>query len=386
MGWVSVRHRRFSGGCRWDEPGLLVPFADYIVREGHTMKRLAICMVVVTMLLSMSIAFAQEGAQGTSWSDRISMSGYFQVRYIDTDSSTESDNFDLRRAYFTLKGDLDTRTTGIITFSRVGPGDPNIDLYNCFVDYRLGERYAIQAGQVPTWFGLEAWESSSVRLPFERAKILEGGPGFWFAGASDRGVWLRRNPQGDEPLVVLGVWNGQFRSDDMNDDKNISLDVKFNREWGQFGASWFDGTFVQTPAGGPAVEADRNAVDVYVRKFADPWGFQAEWADGEMFGADRDGWYAQAMYDLQDGKNVAFARWEEFNAEPHATAVTQSGTTAPSAEYTGFTIGVRHKVYESGYITIQYTDGDWDRTGTVDGQSGNNSEDLLGIQWQYSYR
>jgi len=350
------------------------------------MKRLAICMVVFTMLLSMGIAFAQEGLQGTCWSDRICMSGYFQVRYVDTDSKSEFDNFDLRRAFFTMKGDLDTHTTGIITFSRVGPGDPNIDLYNCFVDYRMGERYAIQAGQVPTWFGLEAWESSSVRLPFERAKILEGGPGFWFAGAADRGVWLRRNPEGGEPLVVLGVWNGQFRSDDLNDDKNVSIDVKFNREWGQFGASWFDGTYVQVPAEGAPVQTDRNAVDVYVRKFADPWGFQAEWADGEMMGADRDGYYVQGMYDLQDGKNVAFARYEEFNIDPHAVLAAQEGSFGASAEYTGFTIGLRHRVYESGYVTVQYTDGDWDRTGTVDGQSGNNSEDLLGIQWQYSYR
>jgi len=338
------------------------------------MKRLAICMVIATVLFSMGISFAQEGLQGTCWSDRICMSGYFQVRFVDTDSNTASDNFDLRRAFFTMKGDLDTRTTGIITFSRVGPDDPNIDLYNCFVDYRLGERYAIQAGQVPTWFGLEAWESSSVRLPFERAKVLEGGPGFFFAGAADRGVWLRRNPEGNEPLVVLGVWNGQFRTDDLNDDKNISVDVKFNREWGQFGASWFDGTFVQTPEGAPAVETDRSGVDVYVRKFADPWGFQAEWADGEMMGSDIDGWYAQGMYDFQDGKNVAFARWEEFNAEPQGVGVAQAGN---DGEYTGFSVGVRHKVYESGYITLQYTDGDWENA---------DSEDLLGIQWQYSYK
>ncbi|MBD3291398.1 MAG: hypothetical protein GF393_00630 [Armatimonadia bacterium] len=346
------------------------------------MKRLVICMVIATMLLSMGIVFAQEGLeQETCWYDRVCLFGYFQVRFIDTDSMDEFDNFDFRRGFFTIKGDIDDRSTGIITLARVGPDDPNIDLYNAFIDYKLSERYAIQAGQVPTWFGLEAWEGSSVRLPFERAKILEGGPGFWFAGAADRGVWLRRNPEGEEPMVVLGVWNGQFRSDDANDDKNISLDVKFNREWGQFGASWFDGEFYNA---GPDVTQDRNAVDVYVRKFADPWGFQAEWVDGEMFGADRDGWYAQGMYDFQDGKNVAFARYEQFNAEPQAVVAAQGAR--PQAEYDGFTIGVRHQVYDSGFVTLQYTDGDWDRTGTVDGQSGDESEDLLGIQWQYNFR
>lgn len=347
------------------------------------MKRLVICMVIATMLLSMGIVFAQEGLeQETCWYDRVCLFGYFQVRFVDVDAPGENDNFDFRRGYFTIKGDVDPRTTGIITFARVGPDDPNIDLYNAFIDYKLGERYGIQAGQVPTWFGLEAWEGSSVRLPFERAKILEGGPGFWFAGASDRGVWLRRTPEGGEPMVILGVWNGQFRSDDANDDKNISLDVKFNRDWGQFGASWFDGEYYNA---GSDLTQDRNAVDVYVRKFADPWGFQAEWADGEMFGADRDGWYVQGMYDLQDDKNVAFARYEKFNAEPQMMTAAQD-TIGAQAEYDGFTIGVRHRVYDSGFITVQYTDGDWERTGVVDGQSGDNSEDLLGIQWQYNFR
>jgi hypothetical protein len=340
-------------------------------------------MVIATMLLSMGVAFAQEGLeQEDCWYDRVCIFGYFQFRYVDTDDEMLNDQFDFTRMYLTLKGDVDERTTGIITISRVGPQDPNIDLYNAFVDYRLSDRYAIQAGQVPTWFGLEAWEGSSVRLPFERAKIFQAGPGFFWQGASDRGVWVRRNPEGKEPLAVLGVWNGQFRNDDANDDKNISLDLKFNRDWGQFGASWFDGTYV---GGDPAVETDRSAVAAYVRKFADPWGFQAEWADGELLGADRDGWYVQGMWDFQDDKNVAFARYEQFNAEPQAVAAAQ-GVAGAQAEYDGLTLGVRHKMYDSGFITVQYTDGDWDRTGVVDGQSGDESEDLLGIQWQYNFR
>jgi hypothetical protein len=338
-------------------------------------------MVIITMLASMSAVFAQEGLeQEDCWYDRICMFGYFQFRYVDTEGDAMNDQFDFPRMFLTLKGDVDERTTGIITLSRVGPDDPNIDVYNAFVDYQLSDRYRIQAGQVPTWFGLEAWEGSSVRLPFERAKILQAGPGFWFAGAADRGVWLRRNPEGQEPLAILGVWNGQFRSDDANDDKNVSLDIKFDRDWGQFGASWFDGSYVAD-----GIETDRNAVDLYVRKFANPWGFQAEWADGELLGADRDGWYAQGMWDFQDG-NIAFARYEEYCAEPNVIVAAQDGIAAPRAEYDAFTIGVQHKVHDSSFVTLQYTDGDWERRGEVDGVIGNRSEDLLGIQWQYNYR
>ncbi|MFP4249621.1 MAG: porin [Armatimonadota bacterium] len=343
------------------------------------MKRLVVCMVIATMLASMGAVMAQEGLEGEEcWTDRVCMSGYFQFRFVDDDLRDESTNFDLRRGFFTIQGDLDSRTTGIITFARVGEAaDPNIDLYNAFVDYRFADRYGVQAGQVPTWFGLEAWEGSSVRLPFERAKILEGGPGgwgFWYQGAADRGVWLRRTPEGNEPLAVLGIWNGQFRSDDANGDKNVSIDLKWDKPWGQFGASWFDGEFYNAATD---MTQDRSAVDLYVRKHATPWGFQAEWVDGEMFGADRDGFYLQGMYDLQgDGENVVFARYEEFNASVDA---------ANHAEFDAFAIGIRHKVYESSHITAQYSTGDWNRTGTVDDASSNEDEDLWGIQWQYSY-
>lgn len=338
------------------------------------MKRLVVCMVIATMLLSLGAVCAQEGLEGEEvcWTDRICMLGYFQVRFVDDDRVGHS-NFDLRRGFFTIKGDLDARTTGIITFARVGPDDPNIDLFNAFVDYRFGERYAIQAGQVPTWFGLEAWEGSSVRLPFERAKILEAGPGFWFAGPSDRGVWLRRTPEGDEPLAVVGIWNGQFRSSDVNSDKNVSVDLKWRQDWGQFGASWFTGEYYNAATD---LTQDRSAVSLYARKFAQPWGAQFEWVDGKMLGADRDGWYLQGMYDLEDDKNVVFARYEEFNADVDADN---------SASYDAWTIGVRHRVYESGYITLQYTNGDWSRRGTVDGKSASESENLFGVQWQYEY-
>lgn len=335
------------------------------------MKRLVVCMVIATMLLSMGALYAQEGLeQDECWYDRLCISGYYQFRFESVDGEG-SDNFDFRRMFLTIQGDFDDRTTGVITLSRVGPDDPNIDLYNAFVNYAINERYAIQVGQVPTWFGLEAWEGSSVRLPFERAKILEAGPGFFFAGAADRGIWVRRTPEGEEPLAILGVWNGQFRTDDANDDKNVSIDLKWNRDWGQFGVSWFDGEYYNAASD---LTQDRNAWDVYVRKFAQPWGFQAEYADGELLGADRDGWYVQGMYDFEDDQNTAYARYQEYTAEMGAA----------SMEYDAVTLGVQHKLDQANFLTLEYTDGDWDNVS--EGSSSSSNEDVLGIQWQYNFR
>lgn len=336
------------------------------------MTRLAVCVVLVAMLASISVAVAQEGLEEECWYDRMCVSGYFHFRYVDTDESGVNDGFDFTRMFLTIQGDLDERNHGVITLSRVGPDDPNIDLYNAFVDYKINDVYSVQVGQVPTWFGLEAWEGSSVRLPFERAKILQAGPGFYYQGASDRGVWFRRNPIEGAPLIVLGLCNGQFRSDDANDDKVFSIDLKWDRPWGQFGASYMDGTLVSNDA-----ETDRNALDAYVRVLPHPWGVQAEWADGELLGADRDGYYIQGVYELPTGNDTVFARWEEFNADMDASN---------TAEYEALTLGWAHEMFESSELTVQYTNSEWTRTGTVDGASGNSDDNMIGVQWQYAFR
>lgn len=347
------------------------------------MSRVTICMVVITMLLAMGLSLAQEGLEEQCWYDRICMSGFFRIQYLDTDAPGAHDNFDVRDLYLTFQGDIDARSRGIITFARVGPNDPDVTIYNLFVDYSMSDQYKVQIGQVPTWFGLEAWEGSSVRLPFERAKILEGtaaGFGMWWQGASDRGVWFRRMPtpgSSCEPMLIAGVSNGQFRSDDENDDKNIDAHLKWMKDWGQFGLSWMDGTYVD----GQSVETERSMWDAYVRLHPNtvvgPIGLQFEYADGELLGADRDGWYGQAVYDFGNTKDRAYLRYEEFNADVDA---------ANMAEFTGWTVGWAHQVYDSSQITLEWRQGDWDRMGTVDGQTGSNDEDWIGAQWQYSFR
>jgi len=314
------------------------------------------------MLCALGVAYAQEG---DSWADRISVFGYFHGRYMTYESPSQEDGFEFRRMFITLQSVVNDRTTGIVTLSRVGPDDPNIDLYHGFLDYKINDQWNVQVGQVGTWFGLEGWESSSVRLPLERALILEGGPGFYFKGAPERGVWFRRNPATPtEPVVVLGVCNGEFRASDVNTAKNVSIDLKWNQPWGMIGASWLDGTFTGPTPG--AVETDRSAVDAYVRLFPAPWGFQAEWADGEMLGSDRDGWYMQGMYAFEDHPGTLFARWEEF---------TSASATATS-EYEALHLGYEFKLDDNNELTVQWTDAEWD--GSADASYG-------GVQWQYSF-
>lgn len=346
------------------------------------MSRTLICVVLVAMLFAMGTAYSQEGLEQEPWYKCISISGYFQARYSTYDGRMD-DSFEFRRMYVTLRSKVNDDTTGIITLSRIGPNDPNIDLYNAFVDYSITPEYSVQVGQVPTWFGLEDWEGSSVRLPFERSEIMAGSPatahpGFYYAGASDRGVWLRRNPQNpSQPLVVVGVCNGQFRANDMNTAKNISVDVKFKRDWGMFGASWLEGTLSRM-VGAPAVEVeqDRSAVSAYVRLFPEPFGFQAEWADGELFGNDIDGYYAMGLYKTNSG--TAFLQYQDYNSAAQGVA---AAAKSADVEYDALSIGYAWDVDAANRITVQYTDGE---TTFLGGDS--QDENYAGAQWQYSFR
>ncbi len=348
------------------------------------MSRIIVGMVLVAMLVGMSCAVAQEGLDQQPWYKSTSISGYFHARYIAWEN--DQDGFDFRRMYVTVRSAVNDQTTGIITLSRVGGKGANIDLYNAFVDYKINDQYSMQVGQTPTWFGLEGWEGSMSRLPLRRARILEGTPapgaeGFWVLGAPDRGVWLRRNPaNASEPLVVVGVSNGQFREGEQNTAKNVSVDVKFKRDWGMFGASWFDGTLTPMAPLTAGPEADRSAVAAYVRIFPAPFGFQAEWADGEMMGRDRDGYYVQGMYDT--GPGTAFARWEEYTADPAGVGTSQIG--AGATNYDALHVGYAWKLDNANQITVEYVDAE--QTAGAVGARTTMDDSYGGIQWQFAFK
>jgi len=346
-------------------------------------RTVVVSMVLLAMLLSVGVSFAQN-----NWYDRISLTGYAQGRYTFRDAGVN--DFGLESIYLTVQAKPTENATVVFTVNRGGdsPSRTNIELYNAFVDYKINDQWAIQMGQVPTWFGWSGWRGSSERIEWERPRIIQGLPagsaaspdgrtGFFVLGAPDRGIWVRRNPSGSEPLFIVGVSNGQFRDDDPNQSKNVDVHLKFRRPWGSFGASYLKGTFTAVAAKHPfwaaydGIEEDRDALGLYFVLDPKPWGFQGEWAQGEMFGRDRDGYQLQAMYDT--GKGIAYANWEEFNVDP-------SATVSVSDNYEGWTIGYAWQLDATNRITFQYTNADW-TSGAV-----TTSETYGGVQWQFMYK
>ncbi len=311
-----------------------------------------------------------------SWADRVSINGYFQTRYTARDWPNAQDDFSLRRMYINMIIKANERTNAVISWTRIGP-DPiatsSTDWCNVFVDYKLSDLWTTRIGQAPDWFGLETMQGSSARMALERARVLEAGlladagaptqtPGLYFAGPWDRGIWFIRNPRGNEPQAIFGVMNGQFRGNDANTNKTVSVDLKWNRPWGQFGASWLDGEFTG------AATNDRNALLGYARW--DPpdtrWALQGEYVEGEIWSNDIDGWYAQAEYAGATPGGTAFLKCEEFDPDD-ATA----GDT-----YDAWHLGYAQWLDQNNEVTLQYTDA----------EVGTAGRDEVGLQWQFGFR
>ncbi len=335
------------------------------------MKTFVPLMIAVLAFMVLASASAQEG-EVCSISDKMTICGYSQLRFEGGDSTTE--DFSARRTFLTIAAGVNDRTGFVLSLAHFDsmPTGQNDDIivYNLFCDYKINDEWSARFGQVPTYFGLEGWESSNDRLALERAMITQGSgagnnmSGFYFNGASDRGLWLKRAGNGNTPDIYLGACNGQFRNGDSDaaGGLNYSVDLKWDQSWGICGLSWFDGEYDNG-----VISSDRSAIDAYVRANLEGFQVQGEWADGEMLGGDRDGWYIQVSQPRDDRNWTPFVKYEEFNAD---ATVLQT-----SMDYDALHGGVAIQMDDNNELTLQLTDADI-----------NSSDDFsYAASWQVSF-
>jgi len=317
------------------------------------------------------------------WYDKAMISGYFQARFHtrNWDSQpSERDEFELRRLYINLISPFDKKTTGVVTWAGVGPTfreGASGTYENIFVDYKPQQNWNIRVGQAPNCFGLDAAESSSVRMPPERALVTEGIPGvaggLYAFGPSDRGVWVSWDgrPSSNNKKTGLrataSVHNGQFQDTDKNNDKNVSVDVDYFTDWGRFGAGWLDGEYTRTVNDAPVTQP-RRAVGVNFRvdpnTLVEKMGFQGEYIDGEWLGAETDGWYVQGSYHFDNHPGTAYLRFEQFDPN---TAVANN-------DFEILHLGYIYNVTPVDKITVEYGYGE---------QGDADLDDLI-VQYQRS--
>ena len=167
------------------------------------------------------------------------------------------------------------------------------------------------------------------------------------------------------------MMNGQFRATDKDNNKTISVDLKWRPEWGEFGASWLNGRWVND-LGMPTVagSTQRNALLGYVRWDPD-WcklAVQGEYVDGNLLGNDIDGWYTQLEYDPSpDG--TADVKYEKYDPA-HGI---------PNNHYDAWHVGYAHSLDPNNELTLQYTSGENRQA------AGMTSRDEVAVQWQFGF-
>ncbi len=316
-----------------------------------------------------------------SWTDKVKIGGYFQTRYLYRDYA--KDHFFFKQMYLNLDVTPNDRTKARIQWARVGP-DPiassSTDWGDVWAQYEWCDGWSTRVGQCNNWLGLEMNQSSSQRAALERAAVLQGGAGrplgLQFGGLYDRGIWVIHTPRPEaspwEPDAVIGVENGQFRAADKDNTKNVVIRLNWDQDWGQFGTTWLDGTWTNDMGlTGVPTTSTREALMGHVRW--DPpdsqWAVQGEYVDGELFGNDIEGWYAQLEFD-PTAKGTAFVKYEQYDP-----ALGVAGN-----HWDAWNVGYAHWLDSNNEVTVQWTDGR-NRMDTA-----HPSRDELAVQWQFGFK
>ena len=197
-------------------------------------------LALAALLISLSqIVNAQVEGNMPKWYDTFSLRGYIQVRYNAFQSNPNlgceqcdkswngNSSFFIRRArlvfsgqigkqvYFYFQPDFASSAAGGLNFGQVKDAyfDIGLDTKN---------EYRIRVGQTKIPYGFENMQSSSVRIPLDRADALNSaftnerdlGAFFYWAPKEKRALFKRLVDEGlkgsgDYGIFALGVFNGQ---------------------------------------------------------------------------------------------------------------------------------------------------------------------------------
>ena len=291
---------------------------------------------------------AESAAKSKAWYEKVSLRGYAQLRYnrlLETNEALtcqqcdrsigDNGGFFLRRGRIVISGQVHDRVAIYVQpdYASDAAGQPHfLQLRDAYFDLALDadRAHRLRFGQSKIPFGFENLQSSSNRLPLDRADPLNSalpnerdlGVIYYFSpkAARDRFKVLTDSGlkgSGDYGVVGLGLYNGQTANrNELNDNLHAVAHVTypFRLRGGRFvevGAHAYHGRFVipssQRTAGvtGDAEFLDERAAATFVL-YPQPFGLQAEWNVGRGPEFDPattsirtrrlEGGYVQAMY------------------------------------------------------------------------------------------
>jgi hypothetical protein len=384
-------------------------------------------------------AIIQQSPTTEKWYEKLSIRGYTQMRYNNTDNHLLTDindssignnkGFLIRRARVVISGDINEWVSLYIQTEfgqSAGTSTTNSNNQNfaqirdAYADMFLtkDKEYRIRGGISKVPFGFEVLQSSQQRVALDRSDGIntavpnERDLGFflYYTPVETRKLFRRLidkglKGSGDYGILGVGVYNGQtLNVAEANDNKHVVLHstYPFELPYGQIvqvGVDAYRGIFRATPgavvplAGGPAVnpsmENNGNITDERIGThfvlYPQPFGLQAEWnwGRGPQLNAARtrieesslQGGYVQAMYKWDN--IMPYVRWQQYYGG------RKNVTNSPFNVVRETEVGVEYQFNRALELTVAYS---WmKRTDTSTAPYPIEDGQVIRFQLQWNY-
>ena len=406
-----------------------------------------------------------EAPKPKKWYDKLSIRGYAQFRineetrredgsaplqYVGDRSLADNQNFLIRRARVIISGDVHERLYVYLqpdfASSPGSSADPNnqfVQIRDWYGDFYLDDEkeLRIRVGQSKVPYGWENLQSSSNRIPLDRADALNSA----VRNERDLGVYFFYTPtwaqdffkevlekgykgSGNYGLLSAGIYNGQGGSlievnDGLHAFTRLTLPLTFdNGQHMEVGIQGYTGLYavsgstidsngaaaggVLTPAGTVSTSGvgtlaarrgwnDQRLAGTFVW-YPQPFGFQTEWTVGRgpALNATQttieeralSGGYAMALYKLDTdcwGTFFPFARYSYYKGG------YKSERNAPFANIDEWEFGTEWQINTAAELTCSYLITDRTNT-TANGTAGSTSYaqydgQAIRLQFQINY-
>lgn len=306
----------------------------------------------------------------SKWYEKLSIRGYSQFRYnrlLETNPELQCEQcdkgigknqgFEFRRARLVFSGNVHERTFIYLQFDYSSDASETnkhfLQLRDAYADIALDKKskeYRIRIGQSKVPYGFENLQSSSNRLPFDRADALNSatpnerdfGAFFMYAPAKIRERFKMLTDEGlkgsnDYGVFAIGLYNGQTANrPELNNNLHavarLSYPFKIGRQIFEPGIQAYSGQYTIAKdklSSGVKVLSNPTFID---KRFAgslvlypQPFGIQAEYnlGKGPAFNSAIDsitvqklhGGYITASYKMKLGKKqdlIPFVRYQVF--------------------------------------------------------------------------
>jgi hypothetical protein len=280
-------------------------------KEKNGKMRKSVFLLVVFGLFSIALptlALAEQEESVTPASPSLKWSSYAQVRYTRWDSGT--DGFLIRRARFTLKGEL------LKNFNfklQVGARRSPI-LLDAVVEISSIPYAKLSFGQFKVPFSLDNLTSSSALDLVNRTRTVRALCPGQDIGSAGRDIGVTASGKFSILEYTVGVFNGSgINQVDTNDQKDIAGRLVFRPIKSlAIGVSQYIGD--QRPfASDSHVNRDRTGVDVFFSK--GPAFIKGEYIFAKDDLVRREGWYVRGAYFLIPEKLQALINYDYYDRD-----------------------------------------------------------------------